>query len=141
MATATEPLLGEVWGLLRTMFGEHRRRFLSAASALALQPAQAGMLLQLGEPLSMRELADRLACDSSNITGLVDRLEARGLVCRHASAEDRRVKHVVLTDDGRRLRLRLFERVGQPAAGVARLSVDEQRTLRDLLARVVETSV
>src|SRR6201996_8991216 len=93
----------EAWALLRTLFRQHRRRFLIAASELDLHPAQAGALLQLASPLSMNELAALLACDNSNVTGLIDRLEARGLVTRQSSTDDRRVKHVVLTDAGRSL--------------------------------------
>jgi DNA-binding MarR family transcriptional regulator len=128
----------EARGLLRTLFGLQRRRFLIAASELDLHPAQAGALLQLSSPLPMNELALRLACDNSNVTGLIDRLEARGLVTRQPSSEDRRVKHVVLTSAGRRMRKRLMDRVGDPAPGIDRLPVAEQRQLRDLLRRVLE---
>jgi DNA-binding MarR family transcriptional regulator len=127
----------EVWELLRTLFGLQRRRFLIAASELDLHPAQAGALLQLASPLPMNELAARLACDNSNVTGLIDRLEARGLVARQPSVEDRRVKHVLLTPAGRRLRKRLLDRVARPADGLERLSAAEQRELRDLLRRVM----
>ncbi len=48
----------------------------------------------------MRALAGLLACDASNITGLVDRLEAQGLVSRHLDPGDRRVKNVVATEKG-----------------------------------------
>ena len=133
-----ESAAAEVWTLLRTLFGQQRRRFLIAASELDLHPAQAGALLQLASPLPMRELADLLACDSSNVTGLVDRLEARGLVARQPSSNDRRVKHVVLTPAGGRLREELLERVGRPAVALERLSAVEQAQLRDLLRRVIE---
>lgn len=128
----------QTWRLLRTLFGQHRRRFLIAASELALHPAQAGVLLQLAVPLPMNELAERLVCDSSNVTGLIDRLQARGLVTRQPSFHDRRVKHVVLTDAGRALRKRLLDRVGQPIPGLERLSVDEQRQLGMLLSRILD---
>jgi DNA-binding MarR family transcriptional regulator len=139
MAAPTQTLetASEVWALLRTLFGQQRRRFLIAASKLDLHPAQAGVLMQLSSPLPMHELASRLACDNSNVTGLIDRLEARGLVARQPSSEDRRVKHVVLTPAGRRLRKRMLDRLGQPVAGLERLSADEQRQLRDLLRRVL----
>jgi DNA-binding MarR family transcriptional regulator len=127
----------EVWGLFRTLFGQHRRRFLIAAAELDLHPAQAGALLQLGSPLPMNELAALLACDNSNVTGLIDRLEARGLVARQPSSEDRRVKHVVLTAAGRRLRERMLVRVGRPSRGFERLSPDERRQLGDLLRQVI----
>jgi DNA-binding MarR family transcriptional regulator len=127
----------EVWGLLRTLFGQHRRRFLIAAAELDLHPAQAGALLQLDSPLPMTELAALLACDNSNVTGLIDRLEARGLVARRPSSQDRRVKHLVLTTAGRRLRERMLARVGRPSLGFERLSPDERRQLGDLLRQVI----
>jgi DNA-binding MarR family transcriptional regulator len=137
MDTLRQAPATEVWELLRTLFGLQRRRFLIAASELNLHPAQAGALLQLSSPLPMNELAAMLACDNSNVTGLIDRLEARGLVTRQPSSEDRRVKHVVLTPAGRRLRKRMLDRVGRPVAGIERLSAAEQRQLRDMLRRVV----
>lgn len=51
----------------------------------------------------MRRLADQMNCEASNLTGLVDRLESRGLVVRQAYPEDRRVKCVALTEEGERL--------------------------------------
>jgi MarR family transcriptional regulator, organic hydroperoxide resistance regulator len=127
----------EVWMLLRTLLGQQRRRFLIAASELDLHPAQAGALLQLESPLPMHHLATLLGCDNSNVTGLVDRLEARGLVARQPSADDRRVKHIVLTGTGRDLRHQLLERVGRPTEGLDRLTVAEQLHLRDLLRKML----
>jgi len=127
----------EAWTLLRTLFGLQRRRFLIAASELDLHPAQAGALMQLATPLPMNELASLLGCDNSNVTGLIDRLEARDLVARQGSPDDRRVKHVVLTDAGRELRARMLERVGRPPAGFDRLTPAEHRQLRDLMRKVL----
>ena len=137
METGLVDPLAEVWGLFRILFGQHRRRFLIAAAALDLHPAQAGALLQLDSPLPMTELAALLACDNSNVTGLIDRLEARGLVTRQPSSQDRRVKHVVLTAAGRRLRERMLARVGRPTQGFERLTPDQQRQLGDLLRQVI----
>ena len=131
----------EVWELFRTLFRQHRRVFLIAAAELDLHPAQAGALLQLESPLPMTELAALLACDNSNVTGLIDRLEARGLVARSPSSQDRRVKHVILTKAGRRLRERMLARVGRPTPGFERLSADEQRQLGDLLRQVIRGDV
>jgi MarR family transcriptional regulator, organic hydroperoxide resistance regulator len=145
MATATETRSGsapeapaaEAWAELRNLLAQQRRRFLSAASELDLHPAQAGALLQLASPLPMNELAAMLACDNSNVTGLVDRLAARGLVARQASPEDRRIKRIVLTAAGSHMREELLARVGRPPAGFERLSAAEQRQLRDLLRRIL----
>src|SRR5438270_12535362 len=138
MASTVQPREGveahspeaEVWLLLRTLFGQQRRRFLSAASELDLHPAQAGALLQLDSPLPMHHLATLLGCDNSNVTGLVDRLAARGLVARQPSPDDRRVKHVVLTAAGRRLHEQLLDSVGRPVEGLDRLAAPEQIPLR-----------
>src|SRR5579875_3970500 len=66
---------------------------------------QAGALQQLRTygASSMGEIAARLYCDASNVTGIVDRLEARGLVWRSAHPTDRRVKQIVLTPEGAQL--------------------------------------
>lgn len=127
----------EIWALLRTFFGQHRRRFLIAASELDLHPAQAGALLQLSSSLPMSELAGRLGCDSSNVTGLVDRLEARGLVARQPSFDDRRVKNVTLTAHGEALRGRMLSQVGQAPGGFESLDADELELLRELLRRAL----
>jgi DNA-binding MarR family transcriptional regulator len=86
----------------------------------------------------MNELAGLLGCDNSNVTGLVDRLQARGLVARQANPDDRRVKTVVLTTAGSRLRAQLAQRVSRPPVGYERLSRAEQRQLRDLLRRLAD---
>ena len=134
-ATDRAGVEAEVWAVMRLLFRQHRRRFLIAAAELDLHPAQAGALLQLEEPLSMNHLAGELGCDNSNVTGLVDRLEARGLVARRADPEDRRVRQVVLTAAGRRTRERLLKRVGQPMGDLGGLSNDEQSQLLELLLR------
>jgi DNA-binding MarR family transcriptional regulator len=130
----------EAWSLLRQLLNSERRRFLAAASEHDLHPAQAGALLSMepDTPVPMHELATMLACDNSNVTGIVDRLEARGLVARRPYAQDRRVKHVVLTPLGLELRDRVRARMSEPPAAIRRLSVADQRLLRDLLRAAIK---
>jgi MarR family transcriptional regulator, organic hydroperoxide resistance regulator len=118
------------------MFGE-RHRFLDTAAEFDLHPAQAGVLLQLDDDsgLPMNEIASQLRCDNSNVTGLVDRLEARGLVSRRAAQHDRRVKLIVPTQLGREVGDQMRARMARPPAGIARLSAADQGLLRDLLRR------
>lgn len=127
----------EAWALLRELLFAERRRFLETTAEFELHPAQAGALMQLdGESGSpMHEIAAHLACDSSNVTGIVDRLEARGLVTRRAGERDRRVKYIVPTALGLEVRDALRERMARPPAAIERLSAKDQRLLRDLLAR------
>jgi len=95
-------------------------------------------LQTLEEPKPMGELAKQLACDNSNVTWITDRLEERGLVTRTQAPHDRRVRLLVLTPKGRRLREEIGERLAQPPEAIASLSREDQRALRDTLARVVE---
>jgi DNA-binding MarR family transcriptional regulator len=133
----------EAWIILRQLLRAERRRFLAAASELDLHPAQAGALLQMepGAAMPMHELATILACDNSNVTGIVDRLEARELVARRPYAQDRRVRHIVLTAAGIELRERVRARMAEPPEAVRRLSLADQRLLRDVLRRAVQSEL
>ena len=69
---------------------------------------------------------------------LRQRLESRGLVQRQSLAGDRRVKALTITPDGMRLRKSVMELMSEPPDAIAALSEDDQRALRDILARAVE---
>ena len=64
-------------------------------------------LQALASPMAMRDLGKLMHCDPSFVTAIADLLEKRGLARREASTVDRRIKNIVLTDDGLRLRDRL----------------------------------
>ncbi len=134
------PPSGEAWQLLVRLFFTQRASLPPLAAELQLSPAQCHVLhlIEPERPLPMGQLAETLACDASNVTGLVDRLESRGLVRRRPSVEDRRVKVLVLTPTGSRLRAVLVERMTSPPAALERLSLREQRALARILARLVE---
>ena len=138
VAEADAPAAVEVRRLLGELLFRQRRLFFDVAVEFDLHPAQAGALMYLdGEVgLAMHEIARRLACDNSNVTGIVDRLEARGLAERRADQRDRRVKHVLATAEGLAIRDAIRERMSGSPRGVDRLSPDEQGLLRDLLARL-----
>jgi DNA-binding MarR family transcriptional regulator len=85
--------------------------------------------------LPMSVLAELLLCDASNVTGIADRLEARGLVKRRSADGDRRVKALALTSKGVALRRRVLELMSEPPAPIAALSQADQRALRDILRR------
>jgi DNA-binding MarR family transcriptional regulator len=112
----------------------------AALRELGLSFSQAHALRTLDDeqPMPMSALAERLFCDASNVTGLVDRLEARGLVERHPTEGDRRVKGLTLTPAGIALRERALEIMSEPPAALAALSATDQRALRDILARALE---
>src|SRR2546425_11261156 len=111
----------EAWGLLMRLFHDHRRRFMSIAQEFELAPQQIMALKALGErgSIPMSELAGALHCDSSNVTGIVDRLEQRRLVERRSAAHDRRVKLLELTDRGVELGREVGRRLSKPPAELA----------------------
>ena len=138
MATRTRTdAATEAWKLMHELMWSQRGRFIEGVGDLGLSPMQAHALRFLEEPRAMSELADALLCDASNVTGIIDRLEARGLVERRAAPDDRRVKLLCLTKAGESLRARVRERIEVPPPELAALSAQEQRELRDLLERAL----
>ncbi|HEV8651188.1 MAG TPA: MarR family transcriptional regulator [Actinomycetes bacterium] len=135
------PEAREIWELLIELSASRmRQRFSRTIAELRLSPPQAHALRQLepDQPLPMRDLAGSLACDASNVTGIADRLEKRGLVERQVSSSDRRVKTLVVTPEGVATRKRLLALLHEVPAPIAMLSPGEQRLLRDVLRRILE---
>ena len=90
---------------------------------------------QLG-PLSRRELAERLNCDPSNVTFLVNRLERRRLVTRAQARGDRRLKALALTPAGIEVRDRLIATIAESSL-FSQLTSAQTRQLSQLLKRCV----
>jgi MarR family transcriptional regulator, organic hydroperoxide resistance regulator len=131
----------EAWGLvLELFFSHHRPRVWGVAAEFDLAPMQMLALknLEPGHELPMSALADSLHCDASNVTGIVDRLEGRNLIERRPSAEDRRMKMIAVTEEGQKVRERIAARMNEPPPPIAALSTEDQRALRDVLARALD---
>ncbi|MFF8968386.1 MarR family winged helix-turn-helix transcriptional regulator [Streptomyces sp. NPDC014995] len=133
-----DTLTMEVVELIGEVVARFHEDYEEAAAGYALTGAQARLLSLLSlEPLPMRKLANRLRCEPSNVTGIVDRLEARGLVERRPDPADRRVKLAAATEEGRRVAkgLRVSLRFArEPLAGLAE---EERVVLRGLLRRML----
>jgi len=131
--------MSECWELLFDLLMAERARFPAIAAEFDLSPTQVHLLrlLEPGTPVPMGRLAGGLGCDASNITGVVDRLEARGLVERRAAERDRRVKALVVTERGLDLRRRLLVRMAEPPEPIRRLSPADQRALSRILKRAM----
>src|SRR5438132_10231398 len=119
------------WQLLMKFFFAQRGHLPSSGDAFDLSPIQCHVLhlIEPGRPLPMRRLADTLSCDASNVTGLIDRLESRGLVERQSSPRDRRVKVLQLTPTGTRLRSQVLRRMAERSLPLSKLSAAQQRAL------------
>jgi DNA-binding MarR family transcriptional regulator len=130
----------EAWRSFWRIFMEDKRRRWEILSDLGISPQQAMAIgtLEPGKPVPMSALAEALHCDNSNITGIVDRLEAAGLAERRPHERDRRVKAVVLTEEGERTRIEIDRRAGEPPPRLRSLSEEDAVALRDILARALE---
>jgi DNA-binding MarR family transcriptional regulator len=120
-----EPSVASFAYELLSASGRVAERLEAALEPLGLSLAKFGALSKLvaaEEPLPLSTLAERCACVRSNITQLVDRLEADGLVSRSDDPHDRRSIRAALTDEGRR----------RQAAGLRAV----ERAERDLLAHL-----
>ena len=128
------------WQLLVKFFFAQREHLPTLGEEFELSPVQCHVLhlIEPDEPLPMGRLAETLRCDASNVTGLVDRLESRGLVERRPSTGDRRVKVIQLTAAGSRLRAQLLRRMTGSACSLARLSASDQRALLRILKVLVD---
>jgi DNA-binding MarR family transcriptional regulator len=126
--------------LMVKFFFAQREHLPSLGEEFELSPVQCHVLhlIEPERPLPMRRLAETLGCDASNVTGLVDRLEARGLVQRRPSSEDRRVKELQLTPAGSRLRTELLRKITGQSCRLSRLSVTQQRSLVRILEVLVD---
>jgi DNA-binding MarR family transcriptional regulator len=115
-----------------------RQHWATHAAGLGLTSIQAKVLLRLtpGEAIPMRKLAQQLDYDASNLTTLVDKLAARGALERQADPADRRVKALVLTAEGQRLRDQFWHNLVTDAGPLSPLRESDLRTLTRLLAKL-----
>jgi DNA-binding MarR family transcriptional regulator len=118
--------VGRVWGHLQARVAEF---------SLSMPDAKALMSLPADGALSMRELAARLHANPSNVTVVVARLEARGLVTRQG-VDDKRVKTVQLSLAGAELSRNLEDRLAQNHPAIVGLSQSQQQTLRQIFRRL-----
>jgi DNA-binding MarR family transcriptional regulator len=129
---AERELCGLVNGLANHISAHVRDRALT----LGLTAPQATALRELTGPMTSGELAERMSCEPSNITYIVDKLEKVGLIERRPHPSDRRARQLILTPEGDGLRERLLAllREESPLAG---LTPQEQSVLHDLLRRAM----
>jgi MarR family transcriptional regulator, organic hydroperoxide resistance regulator len=138
--TETVTIAEEIQRLLFEIAVDQRGRLAGKLAELHLTLSQAHTLRLLDpeRALPMNTIADRLLCDASNVTGIADRLEARGLIERRPSPGDRRIKTLALTDEGKVMRERVLALIAQPPPGVVALSEQDQNDLRAILDRAAK---
>jgi MarR family transcriptional regulator, organic hydroperoxide resistance regulator len=89
--------------------------------------------------LAMKDLAARMGCDASFITTIADNLEKRGFVRREPSQRDRRVKNLVLTEEGMAAKERLLAQVADRMPWCYALDDEERRCFLTLLRKMIDS--
>ena len=139
-SSAVLPLLDQLVEQAYTFSAAIGRWSATILAELELTEALGDVLWQLGavgEAVPMRDLADRLQCDPSNVTFLADRLEERGLIERRPDLSDRRVKLLALSTAGLAVRARIVQ-AAATRSPLARLSPADQQRLRRLLDKCLQ---
>ena len=133
-----DELAVEVWQSLSGWFMRHRERMQAMLQELGLSfgDMRALLVLDTDTPRPMRSLAESWACDASNATWMVDRLEQRGLVERRMLPSDRRVKAVVLTGAGAAAKAELQARLAEPPPDLLALGPADLEVLRLVLGKL-----
>jgi len=131
-------IAAQVWGTLLEVIMGQRNRFFGVLDEFGLTPGDLRALTVLDPQHSrpMRSLAQAWACDASNVTWMVDRLEQRGFVERRPHPTDRRVKTVALTALGAQTKTALFARLHQPPDELLTLNRDTLQALHATLAKL-----
>lgn len=137
MAAAPRVDTAQLMELLSVSLGAYYGDFTLAAASENLTAIQGKALTVLRRgPIAMRALAHIMVCDASNVTGIIDRLEKRGLVRREASASDRRVTNLVITVEGEQVTDAIRAKMHTTREGLNSLSAEDQDHLYVLLKRV-----
>jgi DNA-binding MarR family transcriptional regulator len=132
-----DALTTEVIGLIARIVQRYTKEYEQAASSLELTSIQAKVLVALDEPKPMHRIAEKLGSERSNVTGIIDRLEARGLVERRPGETDRRVKYIVRTELGQELTAKFQRQLRFAADPLSSFDTADKKQLRDLLQRML----
>ena len=126
-------IIDQINGLVGRVWAHFTAR--AAEVGLSVPEAKALQAVEIDQDVPMRTIAARLHANPSNVTVVISRLEARGLISRTAGA-DRRVKGVRLTASGQALRDRLDDRLAAEHPALNGLSANQRESLLRLLRRL-----
>ncbi|MER5686691.1 MarR family transcriptional regulator [Streptomyces sp. NPDC002205] len=129
--------LAAVQQLMRLLVATYAHEMDSLASELGLTRTQAILLGTATQPGSIRELAQRMGCDPSNLTGVVQRLRERDLVAVEPDPDDLRAKRISLTTTGVDTVNHLNEGTARLLTAISTATPTQLTTLEKLLRRVL----
>ena len=129
----------DCWPVMIEFLLSQKAWWVAVCAEFDLTPMQghAMRIIDPERPVAMSSLAAELVCDASNVTGIVDKLESRGLIARQGSDQDRRVKQLAVTEKGALLRDKLIAGAMKAPATIASLSADAKARLAALLRKLM----
>jgi DNA-binding MarR family transcriptional regulator len=134
----------EAWAVMAEIFmsDENHSRFHAACEAIDVGPPALKLLLGMepGVGTPQRALADKLRCDASWVTSLVDDLEGHGYVERRILPNDRRVRTIVITRAGMAAQAKAKRVLHKAPPSMKALTLTEQRQLRDAMRKLLAAS-
>jgi DNA-binding MarR family transcriptional regulator len=136
-ATATKRALAEqAWRSFVEFWWTRKAHGMGQLKEMGLTPGHLKVLILLteDEAPTMGALADELGVHASMATWLIDGLEERGLVERRLVQADRRVKTIVLTPEGAKVKEKLLEAVYEPPPEILALDRERLEALIDALS-------
>ncbi len=137
MAEVPQIDTAQLMELLSVSLGVYYGEFTAAAASENLTASQGKTLTVLRRgPAPMRTLAETLACDASNVTGIIDRLAKRGLVRRESDPADRRVTNLVITPEGERAVDAIRAKMHRTRDGLDKLGAEDRSRFAALLEQV-----
>ena len=137
-----EPPAREAWKAMQALVmgdGEQRKREVAEELGMPFGHVRALFRAAGHDGSTMGDLAVSMGCEASYVTSVIDNLEQHALVTRQAHPRDRRIKVVVPTAEGLALVKRAEDMMWDPPSAFEALSVEEQRQLRDLVAKLSGT--
>lgn len=145
MTTDLPPALAENVGFLLSISSAKSVALANTALAplgLKARGYTALSLVAAGDGMSQRDIAEALRMDPSQVVALVDALESKGLVERRPNPSDRRLRSVVATAEGRKVRKKAAQVIQDSVTTLlADFSAEERELLHGLLSRLATAKV
>ena len=135
--TAEQQQTAEIAGCFFELIGRIVGQADQVAQRLSIPAPFIKALHTLECPMAMKELGKRMHCDPSFVTLVADMLEKRGLARREPHAADRRVKNIVLTDDGLTLKHKVEAEITARMPWNQTLSDEERSQLLALIRKML----
>ena len=111
----------------------------SIAAGFDIAPHDLLALFKMDAGLAMKDLAQRMGCDASFVTAVADTLEKRGFIRREPSQRDRRVKYLMLTQEGVAAKERMMAQLAAKMPWCYGLNEEERQCFLGLLRKMLDT--